>query len=374
MGDPAGPGKMYCTSCGELIDRESSYCTYCGSPVKNREFPTERSGPATASDDRSYRQPDTGESEYDDKAYGAQANEYAHESVTDQRGGQQRPPDGTQERDYASPRVGAEPVEAPRQDESTTRAVGVAAGLGILGVVLLAIFSVIGVGILSVMQLPELAILAIATAIGQYIGFMGLGLWYLRTRGYDRQRIISYLGVRMPSLKEIGLVFVGWFAIIVLIIIVSVIAQAFLPEPAENEGAAMLAEGTTNMVMFLGAVLFMFLVVGPCEELLYRGVVQNRLRERLPAVPAILIASLVFAAVHVVALSGGDPLAMATTVGILFVPAIVLGVIYEYTGNLVVPSLLHGLHNSVIIAILFFGPELEEAAEFISWAFALVPF
>ncbi len=357
MGNPAGPGKQYCTSCGELIDRESKYCTYCGSATKDREFPTERSGPATASDNRSFRPSRRDESqERDGKA--------VHET---------RGQDEETGQDYGSPRVGMGPMDESQPEESTWRTIGVATGLGIVGVVLLALFSVLGVGVLSLVPISELAMLAIATAIGQYIGFMGFGLWYLQSRGFDWDRIVSYLGVRMPSAREIGLVFLGWIAILVLVLIVSVIAQAFLPEPAENEGAAMFAEGSTNMVMFGAAVLFMFLVVGPCEELLYRGVVQNRLRERLPAVPAILIASLVFAAVHVVALSGGDPLAMATTVGILFVPSIVLGAIYEYTGNLVVPSLLHGLHNSFILTILFFGPDLEEAAEFISWSFAVLP-
>ncbi len=358
MGNPAGPGKQYCTSCGELIDRESTYCAYCGAATKDRQFPTDRSGPATASDDQSFRQSRTDTS-----------GEYSQQTTDESRDHGERRTD-----DYGTPRVGMEPVGEPQPEEPTWRTVGVATGLGVIGVVLLAIFSILGVGVLSLVPMSELAMLAIATAIGQYIGFMGFGLWYLQNRGFDRGRILSYLGVRMPSAREIGLVFLGWITILVLILIVSIVAQAFLPEPAENEGAAMFAEGSTNMAMFGAAVLFMFLVVGPCEELLYRGVVQNRLRERLPAVPAILVASLVFAAVHVVALSGGDPLAMATTVGILFVPSIVLGAIYEYTGNIVVPSLLHGLHNSFILSILFFGPDIEETAEFISWSAVLLPF
>ena len=64
---------------------------------------------------------------------------------------------------------------------------------------------------------------------------------------------------------------------------------------------------------------------------------------------------------------------MLVTVGILFVPALVLGAVYEYTGNLVVPSLLHSIHNSVIVTILLFGPELDESAEFLSWLVSLVP-
>lgn len=356
MGDPAGPGKMYCTNCGELIDRESTFCTYCGAETKDREFPTDRSGPATASDNRSVRRT-------------AESNGGGHAGVPERRTGD------PSERDYGRPRVGAEGGEQPRLDEPTWRAVGVSAGLGVAGVFLLAISSALFAVVLFEFNLPDLAVLGIATGLGQYVGFIGLGLWYLKTRGYDWGRIRSYLGVRLPTLKEIGLVLLGWIAILVLVMIVSIIVQAVVPtDPAENEGAAQFAEGATSPVILLGGVLFMFLVVGPAEELLYRGVVQNRLRERLPAVPAILVASFVFAAVHVVALAGGDPVAMATTVGILFVPSLVFGAIYEYTGNLVVPSLLHGLHNSFILTIIFFVDDLEEAAEFIAGLLVALPF
>lgn len=369
MGNPAGPGKMYCTSCGELIDRDSKFCTYCGAQTKDRSSPAERAGPATASDDRSFR--DIRSSEETRRSYdtGTHPEEYRAHTKPEY-------PDQDQSEhetnDYGSPRVGVSSVDEPRWDESALRTVGVATGIGILGVVLLAVFSAIGAAILFGTQLSDIAVLGVATTIGQYLGFMGLGLWYLRHRGYDWNKVWSYLGLRTPSLREVLLVFLGWIVILVLIIIVGLIAQFFLPEPAENEGAAMLADASDNLALYFAAVLFMFLVVGPCEELLYRGVVQNRLRERLPAVPAILIASVVFAVVHVVALAG-EPAAMATTVGILFVPAIVLGAVYEYTGNLVVPSLLHGLHNSFIVTILFFGPEADEAAEFISTTIVALP-
>lgn len=354
MGDPAGPGMQYCTSCGELIDRDARYCTYCGAETTDREFPTERSGPATASDDASFRESAAGGTD-----------EPAATPSSSQDPGAPHPGEGTSE--FESPRAegGADEGRDRHSDEAWYRTIGVAAGLGIAGVVVLLLISLIGGGVLFGIGLPELAVLGIATAVGQYIGFMGLGIFYLQRRGYTRERILSYLGVRRPSLKEIGLVFAGWVVIFVLVIIVSLIAQAFLPEPAQNEGAAQFAEGGTSLWILGAGVLFMFLVVGPCEEFLYRGIVQNRLRERISVAPAILLASAIFAVVHVVALAG-DPAAMATTVGILFVPALVLGTVYEYTGNLVVPALLHGLHNSVILSVVFLGSELEESAEIIA--------
>ena len=384
MGKPPGPGKMYCTSCGELIDRESAYCAYCGAAVKQREFPMDRSGPATPADDRSIRafrsgkrsEPGDDDHSWGDHTERSRVDRDDHSwgpERRERRPREQRRETDSRDRDFASPRVGVDGVEEPRYDESLLRTVGVATGIGVVGIVMLAIVSAVGGAILFGLDLSEIAVLGLATAVGQYVGFTGLGLWYLRYRGFDWSRVWAYLGLRMPTLRELGMVLLGWLVIFVLIIIVGIIAQTFLPEPAENQGAATLAEGGDNLALYFGAVAFMFLVVGPCEELLYRGVVQNRLRERLPAVPSILIASAVFAVVHVVALVG-DPLAMATTVGILFVPALVLGALYEYTGNIVVVSLLHGLHNSIIITVLFFGPEMEEAAEFIAPVLMAMPF
>lgn len=375
MGNPAGPDKQYCSSCGEVIDRDSSFCTYCGAEVKDRAFPTDRSGPATASDGQSFgdsHQPrgDAGASRRSGQGTGG--DRYPDESYETRQTAEMSAVDNDEfDRDFASARVGMGSVGRPRVGEPLYRSIGTAIGLGVGGVILLAIISAVaGLALLPV--LPNLAAFGLATVIGQYISFIGFGLWYLRRRGYDWSRISSYFGVRRPSLKELGMVILGWVVILVLISIVGFIVQTFLPEPAQNEGTSMLADYAGNVGIYLGAVLFMFLVVGPSEEILYRGVVQNRLRERLPAFPAILMASLVFAAVHVVALAG-NPVAMATTVGILFVPAIVLGLVYEYTGNIVVPALLHGLHNSVIITVLFFGPEEPESTEFIAGVLAGLP-
>jgi len=77
------------------------------------------------------------------------------------------------------------------------------------------------------------------------------------------------------------------------------------------------------------------------------------------------MASAIFASVHVVALAG-DPAGMLVTVFILFFPATVFGAVYEYTGNIVVPALLHAIHNSVIVSLIFLAPEGEEGEAILS--------
>ncbi|VTT86511.1 hypothetical protein DM2_2549 [Halorubrum sp. DM2] len=184
---------------------------------------------------------------------------------------------------------------------------------------------------------------------GQYVAFGGLALGYLAWRGFDREGIIEYLGVRVPSLKEIGIVLGSWVLILISVLVVSTIVQLLGTETAANSSAELAMGNPSIIPLFIAAS---FLVIGPCEEILYRGVVQGRLRESLPAAPSILLSAAIFAAIHVIALTGGVS-ARLTTISILFVPSLVFGAVYEYTGNLVVPALLHGLHNAVLFTALY---------------------
>lgn len=234
-------------------------------------------------------------------------------------------------------------------DDSPGRTVAVAVGLGILGPVL-ALVSAVGVGLLdAALGLPLSATLALGLIFGQYVAFAGLALAYLRYRGFDWDGVRAYLGIEVPSLGELGLVAAGWVTIFGLILVSSYVVQLLGLQPAQNQTSEVAMQ---NPGIILPLIAAMFLVVGPCEEILYRGVVQGRLRESLSAVPSILIASTVFAAIHVMALTGGAG-ARLTTIALLFIPSLVLGALYEYTGNLVAAALLHAIHNSVLLVLLY---------------------
>ena len=229
-------------------------------------------------------------------------------------------------------------------------AVVTALALGILGPVIAIASGGIVFGVSALTGGLSLAASVVLTLIfGQYVAFGGLAIAYLAWRGFDREGIVSYLGVRVPSLKEVGIVLGGWVVILILILAVSTVVQALGTETASNQSAELAMGNPAIIPLFIAAS---FLVIGPCEEILYRGVVQGRLRESLPAAPSIVLSAAIFAAIHVMALTGGLS-ARLTTIGILFVPSLVFGAVYEYTENLVVPALLHGLHNAVIFTVLY---------------------
>ena len=242
--------------------------------------------------------------------------------------------------------------------DSTARAVGTAVALGVGGILLFGAVTVL-VGLVGGRLGLATAVLFVASVIiGQYLGFVGLGLYYFRARGLSWRGIRSYLGVRPPTLRDLAAVVAGYVAIIVGILALLILAVRFLPAPAENQGAEFAAN---NPEIIPPLVVVMFLVVGPAEEFLFRGVVQNRLRERLSAIPAVAIAGSVFAVLHVVALAG-SPSAVAVTVTALLVPGLVLGAVYEYTGNLVVPWMIHSIHNSMLLTAILLGGSGEGAA------------
>jgi hypothetical protein len=235
--------------------------------------------------------------------------------------------------------------------------------LGVLGPVVALLGGGVVLGLNAVtggLSLPVNLVLTLV--LGQYVAFGGLSIAYLTWRGLDRAGIVAYLGVRRPSLKEVGLVIGGWALILVTIMAVSLLVQLIGTEPAANQSAELAMQNPAIIPLLIAAS---FLVIGPSEEILYRGVVQGRLRETLSPVPAILIASAIFAAIHVIALTGGAS-ARLTTISILFLPSLVFGAVYEYTENLVVPALLHGLHNAVIFTVLYvsiaYGDQLQEVA------------
>lgn len=242
-------------------------------------------------------------------------------------------------------------------------AVAVAVGLGLLGP-LIALVGGLGVFALdAVFELGLIVNLLLTLFVGQYVAFAGLAVAYLAWRGFDRSGIVSYLGVRRPSLTELGIVVGGWVVILASVMGISLLIQLLGVETATNQSAEVALANPVVIPLFIAAS---FLVIGPCEEILYRGVVQGRLRESMSAAPAIVIASAVFALVHVMALTGGVS-GRLTTVAILFFPSLVFGIVYEYTENIVVPSLLHGLHNAVIFTLLYvsivYADEFEELSE-----------
>lgn len=232
---------------------------------------------------------------------------------------------------------------------SKLRAVGVSAGVGVAGIVVAFVLVSIALVSLTVLgvQISPALLIAVTLLLGQGVAFMGTAYVYLRWRGLP----VRAVGIRVPSLRNLA-VGAGVFVLTVLYLMAAgFLMQQTGTQGASNEVASLAMQHPEIILLLLPGT---YLLIGPGEELLFRGVVQGRLRESFGPVVAILIASAIFASIHMMSLQANAPLsAKLVTITLLMGPSIAFGAVYEYTGNIVVPALLHGTYNAFLFVGLY---------------------
>ncbi|MFB6304999.1 MAG: lysostaphin resistance A-like protein [Haloferacaceae archaeon] len=226
------------------------------------------------------------------------------------------------------------------------RALGVAGGMALGGLaagVALVVAVVSAVRAVGVDPSPA-ALLVLSLLLVQGVTFGGVGLAYFRARGRSPRSLVA-----SPTVRDLAVAAAGY----VLALGAAVAGAVAVSFAGLETGRNVVAEAAIrNPDLLLLLVPASFLLVGPGEELLFRGVVQGRLRETLSAPAAVVLAAALFAAVHFVALSGSVG-ARLVTVLVLFGPALVFGTAYEVTDNLVVPALIHGAYNATLFSLLY---------------------
>jgi membrane protease YdiL (CAAX protease family) len=220
---------------------------------------------------------------------------------------------------------------------SVVTAIGLTYAPNIVGSIIVAIaVTFLAVFGIDVQARPSVR-LVLSTVLLQGVTFGGLAVLYIRYRNLGS----DFLSVTIPDRRDVAVTLVGIVSLLALLVIASNIISSLGLESAQNQ---IVTIGQQNPVVFLLLVPLSFLVVGPGEELLYRGLVQGTLRDTLHPARAIVLASALFASIHLFSLTGEGKLVY---VGIAFVLALVLGATYEYTDNLVVPAVVHGAYNAV---------------------------
>jgi membrane protease YdiL (CAAX protease family) len=144
----------------------------------------------------------------------------------------------------------------------------------------------------------------------------------------------------------------GLVAIIGSTLVVSALVAVSGGEATPDQ---VLTGGIADTPLQIALAVAAAVVMAPlAEELLFRGLLHRGLRRGLRVVPATVISSVLFAIVHLdVVLS--QPLAL---VGLTLVGA-VMAIAYERTGGLLVPVLIHAVHNGVTIAAVVLTERLD---------------
>jgi membrane protease YdiL (CAAX protease family) len=234
--------------------------------------------------------------------------------------------------------------------QSVLHSLGLIIGSFALGILLAIIaFSFVGAAGIAVDGENTPVWINVLATVLQFVGFYLVCLWYLQWR----QGTESLFEFDTPSLRDVGWMVLGFFILIVGVNVLSSVVVQFLGvETAEN---AVITEGRQNPTYFLYLIPIAFLFNAPAEELLFRGLVQGLFRNAYGVVPGVVIASVLFGAVHITALftSGAGAASLAVTIGITIVLGLVLGALYERTKNLLVPIVTHALYNAVLFYIQY---------------------
>ena len=223
---------------------------------------------------------------------------------------------------------------------SVASAIGLTYGSYVAGaIVILAVATVVGLFGVDLASRPALR-LVVSTFFLQGVTFGGIAVLYLKGRDLG----FGFVPVRLPDKRDGAVIVGGSIAILGLLFVASSVITALGLNSAQNQ---IVEVGRQNPSVFLLLIPLQFLLVGPGEELLFRGLVPGTLRESLHPARSIVLASALFASIHLFSLSGEGKLVY---IGIAFVLALVLGVAYEYTDNLAVPAVIHGTYNAVQFA------------------------
>ncbi|WP_227356328.1 CPBP family intramembrane glutamic endopeptidase [Haladaptatus salinisoli] len=227
------------------------------------------------------------------------------------------------------------------------RAVGVGLGLAIVAIfgsfaLVLGASRALALGGVSVRGDPELRI-ALSLLLVQGVTFGGISLLYLRLRGRE------YVRVRVPTVNDGKWMLGGVLAMLAAMFAVVSILGALGIHSAQNEVVRL---GVDDPRVFLLLIPCAFLIIGPGEELLFRGVIQSRLRDAFSPAIAIGLASAIFASAHALSLVGAFQ-ARVATIASLFVVSLVLGIAYERTENLAVNAFIHGCYDASLFLLAY---------------------
>ena len=244
------------------------------------------------------------------------------------------------------------------------RAFSVAFGLVVAGFLVANIVAAPLITVLSTLDISMRSTIGYtASTLLQNIAFVAVVIAYARYAG-----LLSLLDIRWSPLsnpgrtmRDIGWAIIGFVVLFAVSQAVGIALQQFGFAPGTNrvETAA-----RAHPTLALSLIVLSFVATGPGEEILFRGGVQGILRRTFSPISAVLLSSALFGLAHVtsvVAASGAG--GVWGYIVSAFLLGLVLGGLYEYTGNLLIPIVVHGAYNAVLFAQLYIS-ETQNALGF----------
>jgi membrane protease YdiL (CAAX protease family) len=185
--------------------------------------------------------------------------------------------------------------------------------------------------------------IVLGTVFLQGVGFGVAALGYLRYRGLG----LEFVRVRWPDRGDVVWAIIGSVGAYGIMIAGNILLTVLGIEGQSHELGQL---GAQNPELLLVLIPLSFLLIGPGEELLFRGVIQTAFVERVGIAGGIVATSAIFALIHLPNYGWIDGL---PTIGLLFVVSLTWGYIYERTDSLFVPAMAHAAFNAFQFLILY---------------------
>lgn len=168
---------------------------------------------------------------------------------------------------------------------------------------------------------------------------IGLPWWVLK-----KKTTRDELGLRgLPTWLDLLLAPVGLVVVMIVAGILTTIMVAILPSVDWQQAQEVGFHGLYDFGEHLLAFICLVIIAPVCEEIVFRGWLYGKLRVRLPAVPAMLIVSLLFGIMH------GQ-----WNVGVtVFAMSLGMCAMRELTGTIWSGVILHMIKNGIAFYALF---------------------
>ncbi|MBT8172152.1 CPBP family intramembrane metalloprotease [Candidatus Bathyarchaeota archaeon] len=158
---------------------------------------------------------------------------------------------------------------------------------------------------------------------------------------------LEKLGLKKPSFKVLLIIFFATFFLILLALGISIFEQILLgPDPqAEIITAAILPKDFIQLVLL---IIISLTLVGPAEEIAFRGIVQRGFESSYGKNIGLIVASLLFGILH-----GLNSLRAIIPVTII---SLILGYVWQKTDrNTFASAWMHGLYDAITILLAYFA-------------------
>lgn len=181
----------------------------------------------------------------------------------------------------------------------------------------------------------------VGTPINESI-ILGVTLLFARSRGVS----FKELGLKKVSLRVLVTVSVLAALLYFICLGLSIGEEIiFGPDPTSELFAKLVIPRDSFQLIVV--IVFHLVLVGPCEELAFRGFVQRGLENSFGKMKGLLVASVLFGLLH-----GLNTLYAIVPI---FVGGLVLGYVWQQTGgNTTASAIMHGINNSISITIAYF--------------------